>query len=178
MSIKSNWRTLSGALLLALSLQASAASLPAPLQKAYPDLTAVGEGRLTWFGLRIYNATLWSSTQPFDPRRPFALAIQYQRSFSAERIIDTTLNEMRRLGKGSAAQHASWAAAMRRVFPDIQAGDTLIGLALPGRGTHFYSATRALGDIDDPAFTDAFFAIWLDARTREPGLRDTLLGKQ
>ena len=178
MSTKSNWRTLSAALLLALSLHANAASLPAPLQKAYPDLTARGEGRLTWFGLRIYTATLWSSAQPFDPRRPFALAIQYQRNFSAERIIDATLDEMRRLGKGSATQQASWATAMRRVFPDIQAGDTLIGLAIPGRGTQFYSATRSLGDIDDPAFTDAFFAIWLDARTREPGLRETLLGKQ
>ena len=55
-----------------LSLHANAASLPAPLQKAYPDLTARGEGRLTWFGLRIYTATLWSSAQPFDPRRPSA----------------------------------------------------------------------------------------------------------
>lgn len=178
MSIKSNWRTFSAGVLLALSFNASAAPLPATLQKAYPDFTSLGEGSMTWFGLHIYTATLWSSTQPFDPRRPFALAIQYQRNFSAERIIDSTLGEMRRLGKGTPAQQADWAAAMRRVFPDIQSGDTLIGLALPGRGTRFFSATGSLGDIDDPAFTDAFFAIWLDARTREPGLRETLLGKQ
>jgi hypothetical protein len=34
-----------------------------------------------------------------------------------------------------------------------------------------------LGTIDDPVFARAFFAIWLDPRTREPQLRNRLLGK-
>lgn len=178
MSIRLSWRTLASGLLLALSLLASAQSLlPRVVLNDYPGLTLLGAGRMTWFGLPIYHATLWGSEAIFDPRRLYALEIRYDHSFSAERVINTTLDEMRRLDKVTPAQQTSWAAAMRRVFRDIQAGDTLIGVALPGQGTRFYSATSALGVIDDPGFTEAFFAIWLDVRTRQPALRASLLGK-
>ena len=39
-------------------------------------------------------------------------------------------------------------------------------------------AQRArLGEVTDAAFTRAFFALWLDPRTRAPALRDALLGR-
>jgi len=35
-----------------------------------------------------------------------------------------------------------------------------------------------IGEIPDAAFSRAFFSIWLDPRTAEPGLRAALLGLQ
>jgi hypothetical protein len=38
------------------------------------------------------------------------------------------------------------------------------------------SPGRLSGEVADPAFSRAFFAIWLDSRTRVPALRSRLLG--
>jgi hypothetical protein len=53
----------------------------------------------------------------------------------------------------------------------------LAGVYRPGRGVDYYSEDRALGSISDPEFARAFFSIWLDPRTREPSLRERLLGR-
>jgi hypothetical protein len=45
----------------------------------------------------------------------------------------------------------------------------------PGRGARFFHNDRAIGTVDDPDFSDAFFAIWLDARTTAPSLRESLV---
>jgi hypothetical protein len=47
---------------------------------------------------------------------------------------------------------------------------------LPTRGAEFYHQGKLTGRIDDVEFAGAFFAIWLDERTREPALRARLLG--
>jgi hypothetical protein len=65
---------------------------------------------------------------------------------------------------------------MEQIFPDVRAGDTLIGVYRPGAGAQFYHQERLVGQIDDPEFARAFFSIWLDPRTREPRLRERLIG--
>jgi hypothetical protein len=64
---------------------------------------------------------------------------------------------------------------MDRVFPDIRPGDRLVGVMVPGREARFYSQDRLLGTVPDPEFARAFFGIWLDERTSEPGLRARML---
>ena len=54
----------------------------------------------------------------------------------------------------------------------IAAGETLSGLHRPGRGAAFWHDGRATAELDDPALAQAFFAIWLDERTREPANPD------
>ena len=64
---------------------------------------------------------------------------------------------------------------MIALFPDVQAGQRLAGVHVPGQATEFYFDGRPIGRIDDPAFGAAFFGIWLDARTTAPDLRASLL---
>ena len=64
-----------------------------------------------------------------------------------------------------------------RVFPDIRKGDRLTGVNLPGVGAEFYHNGRFIGMIADERFAVAFFSIWLDPRTREPELRESLIGR-
>ena len=63
---------------------------------------------------------------------------------------------------------------MTGLFPDVQAGDTIIG-EYRSAGAGFHYNGRLLGHIEDTAFARAFFAIWLDARTSAPALRAALL---
>jgi hypothetical protein len=163
-------------LLLALAAQAAPPPLP-PVVASLPQPTrALGEGTLRWFGLHVYDATLWAGAEAWSADAPFALDIRYARRVAGARLAAASVEEMRRLGYGSEQQLQRWGREMSRLFPDVEPGDRLIGVNLPGRGAAFYSARGPLGTVPDPAFARAFFAIWLDPRTREPGLRSALLG--
>ncbi len=136
---------------------------------------ARGSGELTWFGLRVYRATLWTTKASADPTRaPLALSLEYRRELKGARIARTSIEEMRRLGAPDEAL-ARWGERLAALFPDVTAGDKLTGVYLPSGTTRFYFHDRALGEIADPEFAPYFFGIWLDARTRAPEVRDALL---
>ncbi|MBM3363996.1 MAG: hypothetical protein FJY42_15350, partial [Betaproteobacteria bacterium] len=65
-----------------------------------------------------------------------------------------------------------------RVFPDIRAGDRLLGLHRPGVGASFWFNGRFRGEVRDPEFAQRFFGIWLSPQTSQPVLRRALLGQQ
>lgn len=65
---------------------------------------------------------------------------------------------------------------MQRTFPNVAQGDRLTGVFVPKVGTRFFFNSRLIAEINDPAFGDAFFAIWLDEGTKRPDLRRALLG--
>jgi hypothetical protein len=170
------------ALTLALALPAAAMAtvdVPPHLGRALGDAKPAGSGRLTWFGLHVYDARLFVPRAGFDARRfaehPFALELTYARRLNGRAIAERSDSEIGRLGLGSAEQRARWLKAMTALFPDVLAGQQLSGINVPGRGVEFYLDGRALGRIDDPEFGAAFFAIWLDVRTTAPELRAGLL---
>jgi len=161
-----------------LLLCATAAhALPDPARTLAAQWSALGQGEMRWFGLRLYSAELWSSRERFDPESMYALSLRYARSFDGQRLSSASIDEMRRLGYKDDAQLARWQQTMNRVFPDVKEGDVLTGVYLPEKGAVFYLGNRLLEEVADPAFAQAFFAIWLDPRTREPGLRRQLLGQ-
>jgi hypothetical protein len=150
----------------------------APATTASPAATMreIGAGSLHWFGLHVYDARLAVAGERFDPAQPFALTLRYARDLSGERIAKTSIDEIRRLGFGTSADHQRWLNEMRRLFPDVRGGDELTGASTPGRGAQFLLNGRSIGSIDDPEFARAFFAIWFDPRTRSRDLRASLLG--
>lgn len=169
------------AALAGLCLAATAAlaqgtvTLPAALAADLPMLRVLGEGRLRWFGLHVYDSALWVPGEAWSFERPFALDIRYAMAIKGRDLTERSLVEMRRLGYTDAAKLARWEAAMDRVFPDIRPGDRLVGLSVPGKEARFYAQDRFLGTVADPEFARAFFSIWLDPATSEPRLRAQLL---
>ncbi len=141
-------------------------------------LTLHGEGSLRWLGLKIYDARLFAAGRLAPERlmeNPFALELTYARNFAGAAIAERSVEEMRKIGAGRPDQLGAWQAAMQRLFPDVRAGDRLRGIHQPGRGASFVLNGETIGSIDDPEFSSAFFAIWLDPRTTEPALRRSLL---
>jgi hypothetical protein len=171
---------LAAVVLCAWLAAASAAAAPDYLRADLGEARLAGRGTLTWFGLRVYDAALYVPARfdPDDPlAQPFALELTYARRLSGARIAQTSRDEIARLGYGDEAKRARWLAQMQALFADVEAGTRLAGVHLPGVGARFYRDGRTLGAIDDPEFARAFFAIWLDARTRAPQLRAQLLGR-
>ncbi len=150
---------------------------PPDVIEALGEIRNVGSGRLRWFGLHVYDARLWLPGPPaVAPKAPKALELTYARRFSGPDIATRSIGEITRLGRGSDEQRVSWERAMRRLFPDVVAGDRLLGIHRRGDSVAFLHNGRAIGEIDLPGFADAFFAIWLDPKTTAPELRAQLLG--
>ena len=164
-------------ILFAPLLSLAVPPLPDSISGKMPDLRPVGEGRLRWLGLHIYDAALWTGSDAFTVNGEFALDLRYARNIAASRLVSTSVKEMRRLGFDKPALLEKWADEMSRVFPDIRKGDRLTGVNLPGVGAEFYHNGRFIGAIADQEFAVAFFSIWLDPRTREPELRESLIGR-
>lgn len=150
----------------------------ASLQQLVPSGHAAGQARLRFWGLEVYDASLWVERgfrQADFATHGFALQLDYLRSFKAADIARRSIDEMRRAGSLPAAQAAGWQAALARLLPDVAAGDRITGVNRPGRAPLFFHNGRLLGEIGDAQFARLFFGIWLAPWTSEPALRDALL---
>ncbi len=133
---------------------------------------------MRFFGLEVYQARLWVSPG-FAPERyaehPLALALTYQRNFTAQAIAKRSIEEMRRVAPFSPEQAERWQTALQAALPDVKPGDTLTGIYQPGSGATFRLGQRVVGEVADPEFARLFFGIWLSPNTSEPALRQALL---
>ena len=164
-------------LALSTTPPAAAVSLPPLAQATDARLEQVGQGEMRWLGFKLYDAALWAGARgEAAVGDAHVLSIRYARAISSERLVSVSLDEMRRLGFNDEAQLARWGEALAAALPSVEAGDTLAALHRPGEGAQFWHQDRPTGEIRDPELARAFFAIWLDPRTREPQLRAQLLG--
>lgn len=161
---------------------AHAATPPPEVAQALPQARRVGQGRLRYFGLHIYDAELWAgaglggSTAQDYAREPLALVLTYARSLVGRKIAERSLEEMRRIGPIRAEQGSAWLAYMNEAFPDVRDGERLTGLQQPGEGAHFFFNGTPRPSLRDPEFARLFFGIWLAPATSQPRLRESLLG--
>jgi hypothetical protein len=128
---------------------------------------------MTWFGFSIYRATLWMAGDD-AATAPSALQLDYRRDIPRERLVQTSIDEMRRLGANE-TQLKEWEVELKRVFPDVKEGDSIVGVHFPGRGARFYYRGALTGEVANADFASRFFGIWLDSESRSPELRAALL---
>ena len=138
-----------------------------------------GQGKLTYFGLAVYEARLWvqDGFKASDALRlPLALELEYARTLYGNLIADRSLDEMKRGGEVTDAKAAEWLPQMKTLFADVKKGDRITGVQVPGVATRIFFNGKLRGEVRDAEFTRLFFGIWLSPRTSEPKLRDALLG--
>ena len=159
--------------------QAWATPMPAEVASELAASRLHGAGRMTWFGMSVYDARLWAldrfSAAQFE-REPLALELQYARALQGQQIAERSLVEMQRFGAVPDADAARWLAAMTQLFPDVAAGDRLTGVHRPGEAARFFFNGKLRGEVRETDFARRFFGIWLSPQTSEPKLRLALLG--
>lgn len=156
---------------------AASATVPNELVPFGNGWVPKGSGALRFFGFKAYDATLWltSPQASFSFARPFALEIRYATPVKAKDISNTSLVELQRISTSSPEQIAAWSTFMDSVFVDVKAGDRLTGVHLPSAGVRFFHNGKPIGESPDVAFSEAFFKIWMDPKTKRKDLRSALL---
>ncbi len=155
-------------------------ALPAEVSAAVAGAQFSGSGKLTFFGLDVYESSLWvapSFKSTGFENYAFALELHYLRNFSADAIAQRSIEEMQRLEPLPEQKSEQWLNALREALPNVKKGDRLIGLHRPGSGVVFWSNGKRSGEVRDAEFARQFFAIWLSPKTSEPKLRRALLAK-
>ena len=135
-----------------------------------------GQGFLTFFGLKLYKATLVSETDYgdiFDSK--FALQIQYLRKFKGEDIAKRSVKEMAKLGLVPEDVKLVWYDWMYENIPDVKKNDILTGVYIPKQGIELYFNGVQIASNKNTSLAESFFLIWLHNRTSEPKLKSKLL---
>ena len=147
---------------------------PLELPGQFSSAKLQGSGRLTWWGLHIYDAAFYRVGSLSSPE--FALNLRYQKSFSGISIANRSVEEMRRIGVPD-AQATLWGRELSAFLPNVESGQTLTAVYSPKQGTTFYHDRKQIAQIPGADFSKAFFGIWLDPKTSAPQLRSELLGQ-
>jgi hypothetical protein len=166
------------AVMSAPALAVDAPPLPAQVMRLAPNLKVQGGGELTFFGISVYAGYYWGTRRSWPHDAPFALDLHYRRAFEGAKIAERSVSEIAKLGYGTPEQRGRWDVAMKQVFPDVNRGDRLTGVSLPGGIVRYFLNGRAIGEIAEPGFAQAFFGIWLDPKSSEAGFRRMLLGEE
>lgn len=153
--------------------------LPAELRGPLPQARLQGTGVLRFFGLRVYEARLWTTpgfvAEDYE-RQPFALELIYDRRLEGKAIAERSVAEMRRVGSFDAAQGKRWLTLMVKAFPDVAATDRLLGLHDGQGDVSFFHNGKLTAQLVDADYARLFFGIWLARQSSAPALRDALIG--
>lgn len=160
--------------IFSLLMPASFARDPLELPQHLSSAKLQGSGRLTWWGLHIYDASFYRVGSLSSSE--FALDMRYQKSFSGISIANRSVEEMKRIGVPD-AQAALWGRELTAFLPNVESGQTLTAIYSPRQGTTFYYEGKQIAQIPGSDFSKAFFGIWLDPKTSAPKLRTELLGQ-
>ncbi len=161
-----------------LILAASHLSLATAGQiSAMDGMDLVGEARMEVLFWKVYDARLYAPGGSWSERTPFALSLTYLRDLQGDKIAERSIQEMRKQGFSDELTLARWYGELALIIPDVGDQNEIVGLADENAHTRFYLDGELIGEIKEPDFTRAFFAIWLGEKTSEPEFRDQLLGE-
>lgn len=164
--------------ILAMALQISPTQASDWLSSRLPaESRVVGQASLQVLFWDVFDATLRAPFGQYNPDKPFALTLSYQRRIGRDRLVNSSIDEMTGHPDSSPGALQRWEEALLDIFPDVKTGDDLTGIRTAEGHTEFFLDDEPLGIVRDPAFTHAFFDIWLGEETSRPDFRDALLGR-
>lgn len=139
------------------------------------DYYQLGTGRLSIFFIDIYDISLFSQTKDYLKDKPFAIVINYLRDIKSNQIVDSSIDEIKRISNPSKGEIENYRSVLTSLFPNIYRGDQLIGIKKTNSDGVFFYNEKTIGKINDEELLDNFFDIWLSEKTSHPELRDKLI---
>ena len=142
-----------------------------------PTAKKVGEARFKVFLFKIYDAELFAPDGRFDRNGPYGLRLTYLVDAKKDRIISSTVKEMKRQKAASKVKIDSWIPLMERHFIAMAKGGRA-GFLDTGDGRLLVTANgRVVSEIDDRKFITALMDVWLGPKVRDRDFQDKLMGR-
>ncbi len=148
--------------------------LPEPVNSQAPGIRPLGRGRETVWGIHVYDATLWVVGARYTPVEPHALDIEPGRKVSADTLVNTAMDEMRRLKLGDASQIASWRGELKQLMPNVNSGDQIVIFCPTDAKTLMFYNGRFQGQVNDATLCPAIMNVWLHPASKS-SVRKSLL---
>ena len=164
-------------LLVLLSATSTIAARPLPPQviSQAPGMHMLGKGRHSWWGVRMYDATLWIVGPNWSAAAPHALDIEPGRAVPSDTLVTNAIAEMRDLKVGDESKLRIWQTEMRKLIPNVKQGDQFVIFCSDNNHTFAYLNGSSTGEIDDPSFCPAVMSVWLHPQTKHQAVRKSLL---
>ena len=154
---------------------------PVRIKRLLPYLQTpnlIGQGKYTYWGFDVYNASLWTSEATIAPdqwaNQRIALELQYLRDFKGSDIAKRSIDEIQAQSTLPKNKASIWLKTMEEIFPSVSKGQSLTGIFIPNAGAQFLLDNTVIGEIKDPELAKRFFDIWLAPQTSAPDLRKRL----
>jgi hypothetical protein len=150
--------------------------LPPQVLSMAPGMHPFGKGRHSWWGIRMYDATLWIVGPQWSAAAPHALDIEPGRPVPADTLVKNAIAEMRDLKVGDESKLRIWQTEMIKLIPNVQQGDQIVIFCSDTNKTLAFLNDSSTGEIDDPSFCPAVMSVWLHPQTKHQAMRRSLLG--
>lgn len=149
--------------------------LPQQVVSKVPDMHPFGKGRHSWWGVQMYDATLWIAGPQWSPTEPHALDLEPKRTVPSSTLVKAAIDEMRSLKVGDERQLKAWQAEMNQAIPSVKAGDQVVIFCTDANHTLIFLNDSSNGEINDPSFCPAVMSVWLHPQTKHQVMRKSLL---
>ena len=147
------------------------------MSQIMPTAKRVGIARFKVIFFKIYDAELFAPNGSFRRNGPYALRLTYLINARKDRIISSTVKEMKRQKAASKAVIESWIPLMERHFISMDEGSQA-DFIYTGDGRLLITANgRVISEITDGAFITALMDVWLGPKVRDKAFQDSLMGR-
>jgi hypothetical protein len=149
--------------------------LPPQVVSQAPDMRPLGKGRHSWWGIQMYDATLWIVGPQWSAAGTHALDLEPSRVVPADTLVKNAIKEMRDLKVGDESKLKTWQAELTKVIPNVRPGDQIVIFCPDTNRTLIYLNDSSNGEVDDPSFCPAIMSVWLHPQTKHQAMRKSLL---
>ena len=147
------------------------------LPEIMPTAKKVGEARFKVFLFKIYDAELFAPDGRFDRKGPYALRLNYLLDAKKDRIISSTVKEMKRQKAASSKVIEGWVPLMEDAFISMDKG-SYADFIHTGDGRLLLTADgKLISEITDGRFITALMDVWLGPKVRDKEFQDKLMGR-
>jgi hypothetical protein len=151
----------------------AAAQKPPELSTRIKSMRPYGEAKFTKLLWDIYDISLWTDADVWSRDKPYAITIHYMRPFTADQLVDKTIEEMKRLG--APFNPENYRKKLEELFPNVNEGDRITAFFKPSLKVTFFFNGSDRGNVNNVNFAKYFSDIWLSPETEEPEVREELL---
>ncbi len=160
------------ATLVSLVLLAPGGLAASPVFGALNDAELRGSATFRYLGFPIYDAQLFTpGGTPLNWSQDFGLELRYRRNLSKKALVNSTLDEMKRIGRAAPVR-----SQLDVCFDAVRKGDRYLAISQGPNKVGFWLNGRKVCTMSYPGIKRSFMSIFLGDNTRSASFTRTLRG--